>query len=108
MGDPRERREARPTSDSTASQKRPPLVPTLDLPKGGDSAAALLAYEKCREILADELGADPSPLPQKLHERILNGAKTKRGALCWAAGATWIPTPKWATKRPCMRPFRSV
>ncbi len=43
------------------------------LAESGDSAAALLAYEKCREILADELGADPSPLTQKLHERILNG-----------------------------------
>ncbi|MFN8440692.1 MAG: AAA family ATPase [Caldilineaceae bacterium] len=43
------------------------------LAESGDSAAALLAYEKCREILANELGADPSPLTQKLHERILNG-----------------------------------
>ena len=41
MGDPRERREARPTSDSTASQKRPPLVPTLDLPKGGGAVRGL-------------------------------------------------------------------
>ena len=39
----------------------------------GDSAAALLTYERCRTILAEELGADPSPLTQQWHQRILNG-----------------------------------
>jgi len=39
----------------------------------GDSAAALLTYERCRTVLADELGADPSPLTQAWHQRILNG-----------------------------------
>jgi DNA-binding SARP family transcriptional activator len=41
--------------------------------ESGDSAAALLTYERCRSILAEELGADPSPITQKLHQRILNG-----------------------------------
>ncbi|MFN8489293.1 MAG: BTAD domain-containing putative transcriptional regulator [Caldilineaceae bacterium] len=41
--------------------------------ESGDSAAALLTYERCRTILAEELGADPSPLTQNWHQRILNG-----------------------------------
>lgn len=39
----------------------------------GDSASALLTYERCRTVLAEELGADPSPLTQAWHQRILNG-----------------------------------
>ena len=42
--------------------------------ESGDSAGALLTYERCRTILSNELGADPSPLTQMLHQRILNGA----------------------------------
>ncbi len=41
--------------------------------ESGDSAAALLTYERCRSVLADELGADPSPATQELHQQILNG-----------------------------------
>ncbi len=41
--------------------------------ESGDSAAALLTYERCRTILAEELGADPSPVTQELHQRILKG-----------------------------------
>ena len=41
--------------------------------ESGDSAGALLTYERCRVILSDELGADPSPVTQSLHQRILNG-----------------------------------
>ena len=41
--------------------------------ESGDSAGALLTYERCRTVLSDELGADPSPLTQMLHQRILNG-----------------------------------
>lgn len=39
----------------------------------GDSAGALVTYERCRTVLADELGADPSPVTQTLHARILDG-----------------------------------
>ena len=41
--------------------------------ESGDSAGALLTYERCRALLSDELGADPSPMTQQLHQRILNG-----------------------------------
>ncbi|MCX6047719.1 MAG: AAA family ATPase, partial [Chloroflexi bacterium] len=41
--------------------------------ESGDSAAALLTYERCRTILTEELGADPNPLTQLWHQRILNG-----------------------------------
>ncbi|MCB0080359.1 MAG: DUF2791 family P-loop domain-containing protein, partial [Caldilineaceae bacterium] len=44
--------------------------------ESGDSAGALLTYERCRHVLAEELGADPSPLTQALHQRILNGEIT--------------------------------
>lgn len=46
--------------------------------ESGDSAGALVTYERCRVILADELGADPSPLTQLWHQRILNGEVTPR------------------------------
>ncbi|MCS6826316.1 MAG: DUF2791 family P-loop domain-containing protein [Caldilinea sp.] len=41
--------------------------------ESGDSAGALLTYERCRTILSEELGADPSPLTQHLHQQILKG-----------------------------------
>ncbi|MBX3000173.1 MAG: DUF2791 family P-loop domain-containing protein [Caldilineaceae bacterium] len=41
--------------------------------ESGDSASALLTYERCRHVLSEQLGADPSPLTQQLHGRILNG-----------------------------------
>lgn len=37
----------------------------------GRQAEALQAYQRAREILADELGIDPSPELMKLHERVL-------------------------------------
>jgi DNA-binding SARP family transcriptional activator len=46
--------------------------------ESGDSAGALLSYERCRTILANELGADPSPLTQQWHQRILSGDVTPR------------------------------
>lgn len=46
--------------------------------ESGDSAGALLSYERVRTILAEELGADPSPLTQSWHQRILNGEVAPR------------------------------
>jgi DNA-binding SARP family transcriptional activator len=37
----------------------------------GEQDAALAAYERCRNILADELGVNPLPETMTLHERIL-------------------------------------
>jgi DNA-binding SARP family transcriptional activator len=39
----------------------------------GDRADALRAYERLRDRLADELGADPSPETQRLHLELLRG-----------------------------------
>jgi len=41
----------------------------------GSRAEALMAYERCRRLLADELGADPSTDTQALHLQILTGGE---------------------------------
>jgi WD40 repeat protein/serine/threonine protein kinase len=43
----------------------------LALYRMGRQAEALAAFQRAREMLADELGVDPSPELQRLHERIL-------------------------------------
>ena len=39
----------------------------------GNVAAGLRAFERCRTLLADELGADPAPQTQELHAAMLSG-----------------------------------
>ncbi len=39
--------------------------------ESGSRAEALLAYERCRRLLSEELGADPSPETQTLHQQLL-------------------------------------
>ena len=43
----------------------------LALYRSGRQAESLAAYQRAHEILADELGIDPSPELRRLHERIL-------------------------------------
>jgi DNA-binding SARP family transcriptional activator len=39
----------------------------------GNRAEALRVYERCRKLIARELGADPSPETQAVHRRLLQG-----------------------------------
>jgi WD40 repeat protein/DNA-binding SARP family transcriptional activator len=41
--------------------------------QAGNGAAGLRAYERCRRLLAEELGVDPSPDTQALHLELLRG-----------------------------------
>ena len=47
----------------------------LLLAAGGQRSAALVQYETCREILAEELGAEPSPQIQATYEQLLKGER---------------------------------
>jgi DNA-binding SARP family transcriptional activator/Tfp pilus assembly protein PilF len=49
------------------------------LARSGRHAEALAAYEQARQIIADELGADPGPDLQQLHQDILTGDQARPG-----------------------------
>ena len=53
----------------------------LALYRSGRQAEALAAYRRARDVLADELGIDPSPRLQRLHEQVLrqDGALDLKG-----------------------------
>ena len=65
---------------------------------GGQLAAALAAYARARERLADELGTDPAPETVALHTAILRGERP--------AGSTHPPAPRRRRSRrhPSQRP----
>jgi YVTN family beta-propeller protein len=44
----------------------------------GNSAEALRAYERCRRLLADELGAYPSPETESIYRDLLNASPASR------------------------------
>ena len=59
----------------------------LSLASSGRRAEALAAYRHAREILVDELGVEPGPELQQLHQSILNGR------FCQAAADSLADTP---------------
>ncbi len=54
----------------------------------GRPGEALRQFERCREVLAEELGADPSPSTLQLHERILRQGGEQ------AAAVASVPFPQ--------------
>ncbi|MET9228742.1 BTAD domain-containing putative transcriptional regulator [Lentzea sp. NPDC003310] len=51
----------------------------LALCRAGQQAEALAAYQRVREKLADELGVDPGPSLQELHQQVLRGEAPSGG-----------------------------
>jgi DNA-binding SARP family transcriptional activator/tetratricopeptide (TPR) repeat protein len=84
--------------------------------EAGDSAGALLTYERCRTVLSEELGADPSPLTQRWHQRILNGEVQPRALEPLPASTTTIltspqpssPTNVATVREPTVLPQQTV
>jgi DNA-binding SARP family transcriptional activator len=81
--------------------------------ESGDSAGALLTYERCRTLLSDELGADPSPVTQQIHQRILNGEVEPRrshvsGGLAGGAGNAAENTYVESPLQPIVLPQRTL
>lgn len=70
-------RDERATAELTRLTRQHPLRERfwqqlmLALYRRGQRAAALDAYDRCRRVLREELGLDPSRLAQELHARIL-------------------------------------
>lgn len=52
----------------------------------GNRAKALLAYERCRRLLADELGVDPSPETEAMYRELLGAERT-----AWVSGPVGLP-----------------
>jgi Protein kinase domain/Bacterial transcriptional activator domain len=65
----------------------------LALYRSGRQAEALSTFERARQVLADELGADPSPELQRLHEQILHRDPALGVPARGAAGAPSIQDP---------------
>jgi serine/threonine-protein kinase len=77
----------------------------LALYRSGRQAEALSTFERARQVLADELGADPSPELQRLHEQILH----RDPALgVPARGAAGPPAPRIRSSRVDLQPGTEV
>lgn len=60
----------------------------------GDSAEALRVYERCRRLLADELGAYPSPETESIYRDLLRGPTSEdRGAVPESGLSEIAPEP---------------
>jgi serine/threonine protein kinase/DNA-binding SARP family transcriptional activator/Tol biopolymer transport system component len=77
----------------------------LALYRSGRQAEALSTFERARQVLANELGADPSPELQRLHERILDGDPALGTP---ARGAPEPAGPKVRTSRIDLQPGTEV
>ncbi|HEV2371738.1 MAG TPA: BTAD domain-containing putative transcriptional regulator, partial [Streptosporangiaceae bacterium] len=64
----------------------------LALYRSGRQAEALRWYERTRHWLADDLGADPGPELQALHQRMLRTDPALAGP--WSAGRDAMPVPR--------------
>ncbi|MCA2225721.1 ATP-binding protein [Nonomuraea aurantiaca] len=71
----------------------------------GRPAEALVAYEQARRLLADELGADPSPELSGLHQSLLRGELTHLTPP--TAGPAEQTAPRASEQRPAERNARS-
>ncbi len=58
----------------------------------GNTADALLAYERCRSLLAEELGIDPSPQTQALHVALLRADEDALIETLTSGGLVSLPT----------------
>ncbi len=71
--------------------------------RAGDDAAGLRVYERCRSLLAEELGVDPSPESQRLHVELLRRARVRSSPLDAPASTMFgpeqtPPTPRTAVE----------
>jgi tetratricopeptide (TPR) repeat protein len=64
------------------------------LARGGRQAEALQAYQRARRVLVDELGIEPGPQLQRLHQQVLRGdpALIKEPAIVADSGPKTSPT----------------
>jgi DNA-binding SARP family transcriptional activator len=62
---------------------------------GGDRAAALRAFDRCRAALARDLGTDPLPETLALHQQILQDDGSGLAATAPRAGAVPAAQPAW-------------
>src|SRR5262245_37231936 len=60
----------------------------------GDRAEALRVYERCRRLLADELGAYPSPETESIYRQLLVAPAPEDGASTAPAGLTDVDRPE--------------
>ena len=65
----------------------------------GNRAEALQVYERCRRLLAEELGAYPSPETDSIYRQLLAASAPENGAAAAAHGEEVEPAPPTTSKR---------